>query len=148
MALNREKINAVLDVVEQLTEENLTVSITGNGNIDVRLYPKNWWASGCEWPEEKRHKILAMATPLVGKLNKEVDGMHIGYRGEKEGISIRMNYVDKCKVMGYKTVTKTVKKEIERDPEYEVEEVEERIPITDCDLRQGKFSEEDIEVKA
>jgi hypothetical protein len=146
--INREEVKAVLDVMENLTDEDVTIEILGTGKIYIRLYPKNWWSHGSEWPEEKRHKILAMVTPLVGKLNKEVDGTHIGYKGEKGNIAIRMNYVDKCKVLGYKTVTKTVKEEVEREPEYVEKEVEERIAITDCDIRQGKFSEDDIEVTA
>lgn len=146
--LDRQKINQLLDVLETLSEEDATLQITGGGKIDLRVYPLYWWHTGVQWPEEKRHKILALLTPFVGKLTKEVDGQTIGYRGEKDNLAIRLNYVDKCKVVGYKTVTKTVKKEVEREPEYVEEEVEERIAITDCAIREGKFSESDIEVPA
>jgi hypothetical protein len=146
--INREELTKMLDAFEKLENEDAELSITSKGKILLRVYPLNWWSRGSEWPEEKRHSILALLTPFVGKMEKTIEGTTIGYKGEKDNISIRMNYVDKCKVVGYKIVTKTVKKEVERDPEYVEEEVEQRVAITDCDLRAGKFQEDDIEVRA
>lgn len=145
--INREELNKVLDVMDKLTDEDATLTIYQNSKMSLVVYPQRWiW--GNVWDETKRHAMLALITPLIGKLEKKVDGTSIGYFGENETISIRLSYVDKCKVVGYKTVTKTVKKEVERDPEYIEEEVEERVAITDCDLRAGKFQEDDIEVRA
>lgn len=144
--LDREKINKFLNAMDNMPEEDASLSIQ-EGKISLQVFPKNWW-SGARWKEEKRHKMLALLTPLVGKLEKEEDGGNIGYRGESEGVSIRLAYIEKCKILGYKTVKKTVKKEIEREPEYETEEVEERVAITDCDVKQGRYKEEEIEVTA
>lgn len=144
--MNRIQINQLIDVLEQLKEEDADLQITSKGLLTLKVFPDGWWMTGNEWPDEKRHKILALLTPFVGKLNKEVDGTHIGYCGEKDNLYIRLSYVDKCKIVGYKTVTKTVKKEVEREPEYIEEEMTEQVPITDCAIREGKFSEDDIEV--
>ena len=145
--IDREKIGKFLDIMEYLLEEDATLSIRQDGKLTLNVYPKNWW-SGNFWDENKRHKMLGLITPLVGKLEKQIDGRNIGYSGESEGISIRLSYIDKCKIVGYKTVKKTVREEIEREPEYEEKEVEEQVAITDCEIRQGKYSEDDIEVPA
>ena len=146
--IDREKVNKFLDVMDQLADEEVSLEITQDGKIDLRVYPKYWYFSGKQWSDDRRHEVLALCTPLVGRLNKEVSGTTIGYHGEKDDARVRLNYVDQCKIMGYKTVTKTVQKEVERPVEYETEEVEERVTITDCDIRTGKFSESDIEVPA
>lgn len=145
--IDREKINKFLDAMDQLSEEDADMTIDENGAVSLQVYPKNWWG-GARWNEEKRHKMLALLTPLVGTLAKYEDGGNIGYRGDKPGVTIRLAFIDKCKILGYRTVTKTVRKEIEREPEFETEEVEERIAITDCDVKRGRFKEEDIEVPA
>lgn len=146
--IDRQKINKVLDCVYKYSEtENLSISISPSGDISVSIYPKGWWNEGTHWSDEKRHEVLASVTPLVGKMEKHISDRNIGYSGSKDGISIRLDYINQCKILGYKTIKKTVQKEIERKPEYETEEVEERVAITDCDLRQGKFKESDIEDK-
>lgn len=147
--IDREKVEKCLAVLDQIPEESAELRVGAKGGIELTIYPKNWWSSAIQWTSERRHEVLALCTPLVGRLDKEEGGGNIGYKGEKDGLTVRLNYVDKCKIVGYKTVTKTVKKEIERpEPEYETEEVEERIAITDCDIRTGKFKRDDIEVTA
>lgn len=143
--IDRNQIRLFLDVLERLQEEDAKVTIDQGGKIDLTVYPKEYWRDGQHWGDEKRHEMLALITPLVGRLDKHVDGRNIGYRGEKENVTIRLAYVDQCRILGYKTVTKTVKKEIDRVPEYEEVEEEQRVAITDCDIRQGKYSENDIE---
>lgn len=143
--IDREKVEQCLKILDQLPEESADIHVYANGSIDIKIYPKNWYMDGNAWSDEKRHQVLSLVTPLFGKLEKHVSGRDIGYTGKKDNVSITMQYVDKCKILGYKTVTKTVKKEVEREPEYQEEEVEERIPITDCDIRAGKYSEDDIE---
>jgi hypothetical protein len=145
--IDREQVAKFIDALDALQEESATLELTQEGKITFRVYPKEWWADK-KWSEEKRHQYLSLLTPLVGKLEKKLDGKNIGYAGDKDNVSIRLNYVDQCKILGYKVATKTVRKEVEREPEYEevVEEV--RTAITDCDIRSGKFSESDIEVTA
>ena len=145
--INREQVEKCLVVMDALPDDDVELSINSK-SIELKVYPKNWYYAEKQWTDEKRHEVLGIVTPLVGKLTKVVDGGSIGYKGEKDGLSIRMNYVDKCKILGYKTVTKTVRKEVEKEPEYVTEEVETRVAITDCDIRTGKFSETDIEVSA
>ena len=133
--IDREKVLKCLDILQTLPDDDVTIQIT-HKNVSLRIYPKNWY------------EVLALVTPLVGRLDKLEERGNIGYKGEKDGLSVNLNYVDKCKIVGYKTVTKTVKKEIEREPEYEIEEITERVAISDCDIRTGKFKETDIEVPA
>lgn len=146
--INREQINKFLDVLEQLPDDEVTLEIHQSGTIEFKVYPKHWWQAGENWTEEKRHKVLAICTPLVGKLEKHVEGRNIGYTGSKDNASVKLCYVDQCKVVGYKTVKKTVKREVERPVEFEEVEEEETVAITDCDIRQGRYSESDVEVPA
>lgn len=146
--IDRSRVEKCLGVMDQLSEESVDLTIQETGDMSLVVYPKNWWSDAVQWTDEKRHGVLALLTPLVGRLDKKVDGTTIGYTGEKDGISIRINYADKCKIVGYKTTTKTVRKEIERPTEFEEVEEEVRVPITDCDIRSGKFSKDDIEVPA
>lgn len=145
--INREKVAQFLDVMDQLTEESADFKIDQDGKFELVVYPQGWW-SGKFWSEEKRHRLLALITPLIGKLEKVVDGRNIGYRGNNETTSIRLSYIDQCKILGYRTVTKTVRKEVEREPEYEEVEEETRVAITDCDIRAGKATEDQIEIRA
>lgn len=146
--IDREKVNKFLDVMDQLNTEQLSLTIDNDTHLSLSVYPRNWYLDGVQWTDDKRHEVLGLCTPLVGRLDKKVDGTTIGYRGEKDGDQVRLSYVDRCKIVGYKTVKKTVRKEVEREPEYETEEVEEQVPITDCDIRTGKFAKEDVEVLA
>lgn len=64
--INREQVTQVLDAMESISDEDVTLEIYGKGKIHLKVYPKNWWSEGCEWPDEKRHKILALLTPFEG----------------------------------------------------------------------------------
>lgn len=150
--INRELLNAVIDKLDVIGVNN-EVSLTMNNDskdkytIGVSIYPRNWW-SGYVWTDEERHAALALMTPLVGKLTKEETNGSIGYEGAADGVTVSLNRVQACKILGYKIVKKTVKKEIEKPVEYEEVEEEERIAITDCDVKQGRASESDVEVPA
>lgn len=146
--IDREKINKLLDAMELLAEEKVSLTIENDGDIGFSVYPKNWWTDGEKWDDAKRHKVLGLVTPFVGKMEKRLNGTDIGYTGQKDHLTIRLNYVDQCKIVGYKTVTKKVQKEIEKPVEFEEVEETTQIPITDCEIRQGKFSESDIEIPA
>jgi len=50
--------------------------------------------------------------------------------------------------VGYKTEVKQVKKQIQHEPAYEMVEEAVSTPITDCDLKSGKYTLADIEVPA
>ena len=144
--IDREQVLKLLDVMDALEKESATLEIKPQ-SVSLRVYPAEWWGSGKQWTDEQRHQYLALVTPLVGKMEKVADSGNIGYYGKKENLEIKLNYVDKCKVIGYKTVKKTVEREIV-PAEYEtvIEEFQE--PITDCDVRSGKESPDDIEVPA
>ena len=145
--IDREKVEKCLAVLDQLPEEQANIEIHSFGKIEMTVYPKHWYLGGKQWSDDRRHEVLALCTPLVGRLDKQEDGGNIGYRGEKDDLTVRLNYVDKCKIVGHKTVTKTVKREIKPAEYEEVEETVE-VAISDCDIRTGKFSESDIEVPA
>jgi hypothetical protein len=143
--IDREKLNKVLDAVEALTDPvEATITVTGYGDITINVYPKDFWETG--WTEEQRHKNLAAMTPLVGRLEKVVSGTDIGYKGEANGIFIRLNYVDSCKILGYRTEKKIVRKEVPVEVTYEDVEEEVRVPVTDCEIRSGTATMEDIEI--
>lgn len=148
--IDREKIEKAIQALETLqnVDKDYTKLTIRKNDLQFDIYTNDWWKSGTHWTDEERHANLGLLTPLVGKLEKKESDKNIGYAGEKDGISVNVNYVDQCKILGYKTVTKTVKKEIEREPEYEEVEEEQQIAITDCDIRTGRFKEDDIEVTA
>lgn len=144
--IDREKLNKLLDARDALEGiVKVEVTIYESGNFRLWVTPMSYYAG---MTEDERHKTLAILTPLIGKLEMQLEGTDKWFRGEMEGLSITVAYADKCKVIGYKTITKTVKKEIEKPVEYEEVEEEVRVPITDCDIRQGKYSDSDIEVTA
>ena len=138
--INRDRLEKVAEAIDSLGE----LGIRGTCDIkpDAQWSFWAWCPAGME--EERRRKVIAIVTPLVGKMR--VSGDH--WRGENEAIDAIAYKAQACKIVGYKTERKIVKREIARDPEYEDVEEEVRIPITDCDLKAGKFSEEDIEVTA
>jgi hypothetical protein len=138
--IDREKLEKVALTIDALEVIDIraTCDIKSNATWDFWA----WCPRGLE--DEKRRKIIAIITPLVGEMR--LTGEH--WRGEGNGISAMAYEAQACKIVGYKTVKKIVRKEIEREPEYEEVEEERQIPITDCDLKAGKFSKEDIEVNA
>lgn len=126
--------------MDALTELKIESSADVKTDADWQVWA--WCPVGLE--EERRRKIIAALTPLVGKMNLSGES----WVGEGNGICVRAYQAQACKILGYKTVTKTVRKEIKRDPEYEEVEEEVSVPITDCDVKSGRFTESDIEVPA
>jgi hypothetical protein len=151
--IDREKVSKVMDAMDaisEITRPNFTVN--SDGTISMGVWPATW---GDNLSDENRHKILGVLTPLVGRLDKKVDGTTIDYKGWGNGISISVYRIDSCKIVGYKkTVERVAKKEtrvVKKEEEVETGEFEEEeklVPITDCQIREGKASESDIEVPA
>jgi hypothetical protein len=140
--IDRVKVNALLDVVEKLEKEDAFLNITGRA-IALTVYPCNWW-DGATWSKERRHEVLSIVTPIVGKMEKEESNGLIGYSGKKDEVRIYLYRVSACTILGYKKEIKKIKKEIVAAQYEEVcEEVE--TPITDCDILKGKFAETDID---
>lgn len=138
--INRERLEKVAQTIDTLGEIGI------RGTCDIK--PDSLWSFWAWCPvgmeEEKRRKVIAILTPLVGKMHLE--GEH--WKGTNEFIDVMAYQAQACKIIGYKKIVKKVKKEIEREPEYEEVEEEVRIPISDCDIKAGKYSETDIEVPA
>lgn len=150
--IDREKLSKIVDAMEKLDDFDVGLSVNGSGRMSLTIYVKGWW-SGTRPTEERRHQVLALVTPLVGKMEKEVDGTDIGYKGQADNLSININRIDKCTILGYKKVTKRVPKTTTKMVEEEVEtgefeDEEELLPITDCQVRMGQASESDVEVPA
>lgn len=138
--INRERLEKVAQAIDALTEIGI------RGTCDIK--PENLWSFWAWCPigmeDEKRRKVIAIVTPLVGKMR--LSGEH--WKGKNEAIEVLAYQAQACKIVGYKTQIEKVRKEIEREPEYEEVEEEVRIPISDCDIKAGKYSEEDVEVPA
>lgn len=151
--IDREKVAKVMDAVDSISEiTRPSFSVNSGGSILISVWPASW---GENLSDENRHKVLAALTPLVGRLDKKVDGTTIDYKGSGNDISINIYRIDSCKIVGYKkTVARVAKKEmrtVEKEEEVETGEYEEEeklVPITDCQIREGKASESDIEVPA
>jgi len=152
--INMEKLLKVVDAMNALPDMSVTLTLESSGAMNVSCWVKEYW-SGAVLTEERRHEVLAILTPLVGKMEKEVNGTAIGYAGARDDLRINLNRIDKCTIVGYKKVTKRVPKMetrvVKEEKEVETgefEEEEELKPITDCEIRMGKASESDIEVPA
>lgn len=150
--IDREKLNKILDARDSL-EGIINVEVTCYASGGFRVWVSKDW--GKELSEENRHKTLAILTPLVGRMEKQVSGTDISYSGELGNVNVYLSNVDKCKIVGWKkvvkSVAKTAVKEVVQEQEVETgdfEEQEELVPITDCEIRMGKASESDIEVPA
>ncbi len=146
--MNRQKLDQILDVKE---------SLEGIVEVEVTIYPSGRlrvWASPPSYyeklTEEQRHKVIAALTPLTGKMEVELHERDKWWKGETKDVNVTFYRADECKIIGYRKVKKTVKKEvIIKEAEIEYETVEEEVdePITDCDVRTGKSMEDDIEVQ-
>jgi len=139
--IDRQKLEKIVNVIDSLTGLGLRTS------CDIKSDSGIWyfWVY-CErgMEETLRRKMIALCTTLVGRM--EVTGE--SWTGEGNGISVYANNAQACKILGYKKVTKMVKEEIAREPQYLEVEKEVDVPITDCDIKSGKFTEKDIEVRA
>lgn len=138
--IDRERLTKVADAMDALTE----LGIRSTVDVKTEEYTWNFWAwcpIGME--ENLRRKVIAIMTRLVGKMEIQDSNWY----GIKEGEIDAMAYqAQACKIVGYKKETKMVKKEIEHETKYEEVEEEVSIPVTDCDIKSGKFSLSDIEV--
>lgn len=141
--IDRERVIKCFDANEAILALNPKLDV----HIDIRNTRScNLWVF-CPTeglPDDLRQEIIAILTPLVG--NMVIDGRD--WRGNHDGLSIYFMHAQACKILGYKKVVRTVKRKIERDPEYEEVEQEQRVPITDCDVKAGRFKEDEIEVPA
>jgi hypothetical protein len=140
--IDRKEIIRYANLISDLIEVNadlrpeLTVSKSG-----VRLW---LWGPSEGIPDKDRQKAIALLTPFVGKM----EAHERDWEGHQGGVDIFFPHANLCRVVGYKTVKKIVRREKEREPEYEEVEETQQIPITDCDLRANRFSGSDIEVSA
>jgi hypothetical protein len=138
--LNRDRLEKVAQAMDDLQEIGIWTSCDLKSDSAWSFWA--WCEAGME--EEKRRKVIAIMTRLVGKMM--LSGDH--WKGNGNGIDALAYQAQACKILGHKRVTKMVKKEVEREPEYEEVEQEFLEPITDCDIKAGRYSEEDIEVPA
>lgn len=143
MLIDRDKLNKILDARDSLERiASVDIEIYPGGDFRLWVTPMTYLAP---MSEEERHKVLAALTPLVGKIERKDE---TDYQGTGNGITVDLHRATTCKILGYKTVTKKFRKEIERQPEYEVVEEEVRVAITDCDVKAGRAKEDEIEVPA
>lgn len=120
---NLEKAIRACKALEKATYLQLTISYSGD--IEVLAYPDN--------NEEEKRELVNGLTHLVGTLKKQVSGSEISMVGEKDGLSVRIPAYDKCEIVGY------VEEEV---PETVTtgHMVKRQIPVSDCELKQGKYS--------
>lgn len=139
--MNREQINKILDSFERLPEGIRYYLEIKNSGLEINIWPGDWYTP---YSDNDRHKVIALLTPFVGKLEKiKTVGTDIDFIGEIEGCKVQINRADVCKIVGYK-VTTTAKPKMVATGDIEI--IEERQTITDCDIKSGKFSEADITV--
>ena len=140
--IDKTKVSKCVDAMNELIDLNAGL------RPDLTIKDGRWtlWVFGPSEgiPDDKRQKAIAILTPLVGKMQ----AVGLDWEGSTEEISIYFPHVQLCKVVVYKKIVRKVKKEIEREPEYEEVEEEVQVPISDCDIKAGRFSESDIEVPA
>lgn len=143
--IDRKLLDKVMNAVEAVSlDAYAQVTLHSSGNIKIWLWPIG--GSNTILPTEARHRILAVMTTLVGKMEKKQDlSSDIDFVGKTDTLSIRINRVDVCKIVGYKITKKIQPKMIDSG---EMEEIVEKKAISDCDIKSGKFSEKDIEVPA
>ena len=138
--IDREQLEKVAQAMDAISELGIQSSCDVKSNYKWSLYA--WCDVNIE--ATKCRKLVAIMTPLVGKMTLQ-DG---SWKGEGDAFEVCAYQAQVCKIVGYKIEKKMVKKEIEREPEFEEVEEAVKIPITDCDIKQGKFTEADVEVSA
>lgn len=141
--IDRVQLNKILDARDALE---------GVVKVDIQIYPEGnfrlWVTSEKSWEtfaEDARHKALAVLTPLVGKIEHFSD---TDWRGEANDTTVYLSNASACKIVGYKKEKRVVQKEIEKPKEYEEVEEEVQVAITDCDIKQGRATADQIEVPA
>lgn len=139
--IDREKLGEMLDAADSLEDIlNTDITVYSGGSFRLWVSPKSYSEN---LTEEQRHRALAILTPLVGKMTRSNE---TDYTGAGNNCSVYLNRASECKILGYKKVTKTVQKEIERPVEYEEVEEEVNEPITDCDIKAGRATVDEIEI--
>lgn len=103
----------------------VTLSISASGVVKVFAYPNND-------VEEKRELINGL-THLVGKLDKKVSGSTISLLGSLNGLEVEITNYDTCEIVGY--VEEEVDEVISTG-----HKVKQRIMVSDCELKQGKYA--------
>lgn len=128
-----EKLKKVIETLKSLKKATyVTLTISGGGVIGITAVPDD--------NEEEKRELMTHLTPLVGRLEKQVSGENISLVGNKDGIDIQIMHYDKCQIVGY--------------VEVEVPEtistghmVKRKVPVSDCELRQGKFSGQQVVIE-
>jgi len=114
-----EEIKPLLDELKTLGASfELTVRSSGIGRL---------WVSDVKQGQDNYHPIISALTRFYGRLDKDISCGIQSWSAEKDGQSLSVYNVARCKVVGYKTVER--KKTIEVETE-EIETEEE--PIYDC----------------
>jgi len=139
--INREKLNRILTLVESNPNIRADLDIQAPSGR-MRLWI--WRINSAPFNEQERHEVLAQFTPLVGRVDKKRDLGDIDFVGSCEDLEIRINCAEACTIVGYKIRRKQKPKMVAVEGEYE-EDIE-RVPVTDCDIKSGKYSAEDLEV--
>lgn len=139
--IDKNQVIKCIDAINEILELNAGLRPDLTIKADSRF---TLWIFGPEegLPDDLRQKAVAILTRLTGKM--ELSGRD--WEGKNEEICTYFPHAQACKVIGYKKVVRTVRREIEREPEYEEVEEEQEVPITDCDIKAGRASEADIEV--
>lgn len=103
----------------------IELKINYSGDIEVLAYPDN--------NDEEKRQLVNGLTHLVGKLDKNISGAEISLQGNKDGITVRIPSYDKCEIVGY------IEEEV---PETVTtgHMVKRQIPVSDCELKQGKYA--------
>ena len=112
-----------------------TVTVEHDWKIKVYAHPDS----------SKVHEAVAALTPLTGRMEKQEGFGSIDFCGENESFSTKVITLEECKILGYKLKKSSKPVMVESG---EMEEVVEREAITDCAIRQGKYTKADIEVPA
>lgn len=115
-------IQTVIPLCDQLKALGVDWELTIRKGDARRL-----WVTSVKQESELYRPVLTALTSFFSKLEKEISYGQQSWSAEKDGLSLTMYGVAKCKVVGYKTVEK--KKVIEVETE-EIETDEE--PIYDC----------------
>lgn len=129
-----ENLQRVLRAVKAIEKASFVeVKINYAGGIEVVAFPN-------DDAEEKRSLVNGL-THLVGVLKKEINGTEIAMKGVKDGIEVRIPSYDKCEIVGY--VEEEVPETITTG-----HMVKRQVPVSDCELKQGKYAGKQVVINA
>lgn len=128
---NLEKAIRAIKALDKASYIQLTID--ASGGVQVYAYPNND-------PDEKRELVSGL-THLVGKMDKKVSGSEISLYGEKDGLTVHIAQYEICEIIGY------VEEEV---PETVTtgRTVVLKIPVSDCELKQGKHAGKQVHINA